>query len=206
MSEAGRRSSGFTLLETLVVVAITALIAGLVVPNLSRSLQILDLQQTTRLLQADLRVARATAMRTGQKVDLSASNGGHEYDWIGGTRYLPAGITLSMSGPLVVYPDGSVKTASITMATRRRAYAIAVDPVNGSVTVGFAVSVDAAPLLVIPGRALRSSARGRGPRFGRPTALEIGARFFFRIAARHRCPHLAPLPSDRARPRDPRRG
>ena len=53
-----RRASGFTLLETLVVVAITALIAMIVVPNLVGSLQMLDLQQTTRLLQADLRVAR----------------------------------------------------------------------------------------------------------------------------------------------------
>ncbi|HWA88830.1 MAG TPA: GspH/FimT family pseudopilin [Rhizomicrobium sp.] len=133
MSEAG--SDGFTLLETLVVVAIAALIASLVMPNLMRSLSVLELQQTTRLLQADLRVARATAIRTGQKVDVTASNNGHEYDWIGGSRYLPAGITLAMSRPVVVYPDGSVQSATISIATKRRQYAIAVDPVNGAVTV-----------------------------------------------------------------------
>jgi len=133
MSEAG---SGFTLLETLIVVAITALIASIVVPNLMGSLAMLDLQQTTRLLQADLRVARATAIRTGQKVDLEAGNGGREYDWIGGSRLLPAGVTLAMSNPLVVYPDGSVQSAAITISSRHRSYGIAVDPVNGSVTVG----------------------------------------------------------------------
>jgi general secretion pathway protein H len=133
MSEAG--SDGFTLLEVLVVVAITALIAGIIVPNLSRSLSVMELQQTTRILQADLRVARATAIRTGQKVDLEAASNGHEYDWIGGSRFMPQGITLSMSGPLVVYPDGSVQTASISIATRRRRYDLAVDPVTGGVTV-----------------------------------------------------------------------
>jgi general secretion pathway protein H len=134
MSGAGRHS-GFTLLETLIVVAITALIATIVVPNLVGSLQVLDLQQTTRLLEADLRVARATALRTGQKVDLEATNHGREYDWIGGSRFLPEGITLTMSNPYVVYPDGSVQNASITLTARHRSYAINVDPVNGSVTV-----------------------------------------------------------------------
>ncbi|MBV8978373.1 MAG: prepilin-type N-terminal cleavage/methylation domain-containing protein [Alphaproteobacteria bacterium] len=133
MSEAG---SGFTLLETLIVVAITALIASIVVPNLMGSLEMLDLQQTTRLLQADLRVARATAIRTGQKVDIEATNRGREYDWIGGSRFLPAGMTLSMSNPVVVYPDGSVQSAAISISSSRRVYGITLDPVNGAVTVG----------------------------------------------------------------------
>ena len=135
MSEAGRREQGFTLLETLIVVAITALIATIVVPNLMGSLQMLDLQQTTRLLEADLRVARATALRTGQKVDLEATNHGHEYDWIGGSRLLPAGVTLTMSNPYVVYPDGSVQNATITLTARNRRYSINVDPINGATTV-----------------------------------------------------------------------
>ncbi|HVV64322.1 MAG TPA: prepilin-type N-terminal cleavage/methylation domain-containing protein [Rhizomicrobium sp.] len=135
MSEAGNRSSGFTLLETLVVIAIMALIAALVAPDMERTLEGLSLQQSVRLLQADLRVARGTALRTGQKVDLEATNGGREYDWIGGTRYMPAGVTLQMSNPIVVYPDGSVVSANIVMAARGRRYAIAVDPVTGGVTV-----------------------------------------------------------------------
>jgi prepilin-type N-terminal cleavage/methylation domain-containing protein len=135
MSEAGSRSSGFTLLETLVVIAIMALIAIIAAPNMIGWLAVLDLQQTTRLLEADLRVARGTAIRTGQKVDLEATNHGREYDWIGGSRFLPEGITLTMSNPLVVYPDGSVQSAAITVTSRRRQYAITVDPVTGAVTV-----------------------------------------------------------------------
>jgi prepilin-type N-terminal cleavage/methylation domain-containing protein len=136
MSGAGRHQSGFTLLETLIVVAITALIAMIVVPNLMGALAMLDLQQTTRLLEADIRVARATALRTGQKVDIEATNHGREYDWIGGSRFLPEGITLTMSNPYVVYPDGSVQNAAITLTARHRRYAVNVDSVNGSVSVG----------------------------------------------------------------------
>jgi hypothetical protein len=101
-----------------------------------QALDILTLQETTRILQADLRVARETAIRTGQKVDLEATNNGHEYDWIGGSRFLPPSITLKMSNPLVVYPDGSVQTATIVMSSGRRQYPISVDPVTGAVAVG----------------------------------------------------------------------
>lgn len=133
MSAAGR--NGFTLLETLVVVAITALIASIVAANMERTLDALQLQQNVRLLQADLRVARATALRTGKSVDLEATNRGREYDWIGGTRFLPAGITLSMSRPFVVYPDGSVDAPPMVMALGARSHTLSVDPGTGGVTV-----------------------------------------------------------------------
>jgi prepilin-type N-terminal cleavage/methylation domain-containing protein len=133
MSGAG--SKGFTLLETLVVVAITALIATIIAANLERSLGVLQLQQNVRVLQADLRVARGTALRTGRKVDLEATNHGREYDWIGGSRFLPAGITLTMSRPFVVYPDGSVDAPSMVMALGRRQHVLRVDAVTGGVTV-----------------------------------------------------------------------
>jgi prepilin-type N-terminal cleavage/methylation domain-containing protein len=134
MSEAGNKQAGFTLLEMLVTIAVMALVAAIVVPNMVQSLGFLELHETTRVLQADLRVMRATAIRTGQKVDLEATNHGHEYDWIGGSRFLPQSITLTMSGPIVVYPDGSVQTASIDMAARGRHFQLTVDPVTGAVT------------------------------------------------------------------------
>jgi prepilin-type N-terminal cleavage/methylation domain-containing protein len=133
MSEAG--SKGFTLLEMLVVVAITAMIASIVAANMERALSALALQQNVRLLQADLRVARATALRTGKKVDLEATDHGREYDWIGGSRFLPAGITLAMSRPFVVYPDGSVDAPPMIMSSGPRHHSLTVDPVTGGVTV-----------------------------------------------------------------------
>ncbi|HWA04537.1 MAG TPA: prepilin-type N-terminal cleavage/methylation domain-containing protein [Rhizomicrobium sp.] len=135
MSEAGNSVPGFTLLETLVVVAIMALIGAIVAPNLASALDTLSLQQTARLLQADLRVLRGTALRTGRSVDLNASNGGREYDWIGGTRYLPPAVRMSMARPIVAYPDGSVQTTPITVSTAHRRFVLTVDPINGAVVV-----------------------------------------------------------------------
>ena len=53
-----------TLLESLVVIAIVALVSMITVPNVTQALHVLSLRESARTLQADLRVARATAMRT----------------------------------------------------------------------------------------------------------------------------------------------
>lgn len=132
---ASARMGGFTLLETLVMAGVMALIAMLVVPNMVRALDILSLHQTVRLMEADLRVARATALRTGQKVDVTVSNGGREYDWIGGSRYMPPGVTLAMSNPYVVYPDGSTRAAAISLTSKGRTFAIYIDPITGAMAV-----------------------------------------------------------------------
>jgi general secretion pathway protein H len=134
MSEAGSSEAGFTLLETLVVVAIMAMVTAIIAPNMMKSMDTLTLHESARLLQADLRVARATAIRTGQKVDLEATNGGREYDWIGGSRILPPSVALKMSNKLTIFPDGSVDPASITLTSRQRDIALAVDPVTGAVS------------------------------------------------------------------------
>src|SRR6478752_2975474 len=56
MSAAGNPESGVTLLEALVVIAIMAMVAALVAPNIGASMDLLSLRQSARVLQADLRV------------------------------------------------------------------------------------------------------------------------------------------------------
>ena len=99
MSAAGDREAGVTLLEALVVIAVVALIAALIAPNMRTSLDVLSLRQSAAVLQADLRVAHATAMRTGNPVTVKPLPGGHGYDWIGCTKHLPEDITLARSAP-----------------------------------------------------------------------------------------------------------
>lgn len=136
MSEAGRRESGMTLLECLVVVAIVALISAIIVPNVIQSIHMLSLREAARMLQADLRVARATAMRTGQPVRVTPLANAHGYDWIGGTRQLSADITLQMSQPVVFYEDGSMAATPIAVSSRGREIAIALDSTTGSIQAG----------------------------------------------------------------------
>jgi len=135
MSEAGDRSPGFTLLEALVVIAVMALVAAIIVPNILQSLALLSLRENVRIVQADLRVAHATAMRTGAKVTVTERADGHGYDWIGGTRQLPTDIALSMSNPIVFMADGSVMPATISLSEHGRRIPISLDAATGAVTV-----------------------------------------------------------------------
>jgi prepilin-type N-terminal cleavage/methylation domain-containing protein len=59
MSAAGSPDAGVTLLEALVVIAVVALVAAIIAPNIETSLDLLSLRQSASVLQADLRVARA---------------------------------------------------------------------------------------------------------------------------------------------------
>ena len=136
MSAAGRREAGVTLLEALVVIAIVALIAGLISPNMRTSLDVLSLRQSAAVLQADLRVAHATAMRTDNPVTVKPLPGGHGYDWIGGTKHLPETITLAMSAPVTFMPDGSLMPADISIAAGKRRIPIAIDATTGAITAG----------------------------------------------------------------------
>jgi prepilin-type N-terminal cleavage/methylation domain-containing protein len=136
MSAAGKTDDGFTLLEALVVIAIVGMIAAIVAPNIGASLDLLSLRQSTSTMQADLRVARATAMRTGNPVVMKPLPRGRGYDWIGGTRHLPENIGLTMSGPVSFMADGSMLPANIALASGGRKIPLAIDTTTGAVTAG----------------------------------------------------------------------
>jgi prepilin-type N-terminal cleavage/methylation domain-containing protein len=136
MSAAGKSEQGFTLLEGLVVIAIVALIATIIAPNIGASLDLLSLRQSTSTMQADLRVARATAMRTGNPVTMKPLPRGRGYDWIGGTRHLPENIALNMSGPISFMADGSMVPANIALTSGSRKIPLAIDSTTGAVTAG----------------------------------------------------------------------
>jgi len=134
MSAVGSEETGITLLEALVVIAIVAMVSAIVVPNMGRSLGLLSLRESAGIVQADLRVARATALRTGTEVTITPLRDGHGYDWIGGTRHLPAG--LSMSVPMSFFGDGSIIPATLSLKGDGRRIGINVNATTGAVTAG----------------------------------------------------------------------
>ena len=136
MSEAGNPESGVTLLEALVVIAVVAMIAAIVAPDVGRSLALLSLRQSASVVQGDLRVAHATAMRTGNPITVTRLADGHGYDWLGGTRHLPADIAISMSGPISFFPDGSMIPATVALKGNGRQIPIALNSTTGAVTAG----------------------------------------------------------------------
>jgi general secretion pathway protein H len=74
-----RADAGATLLEMMVVVAILALIAGLVFPNLRRPYAALAAETSRAAVEADLRRARAEAIHSGREVAFEVAEDGREY-------------------------------------------------------------------------------------------------------------------------------
>lgn len=136
MSAAGNSQAGITLLEALVVIAIVALIAAIISPNIEASLNTLSLRQSASVMQADLRVARATALRTGSKVTVKLRPDRHGYDWIGGTREFPEAVSVSMSNPVTFMADGSLIPATISVSSGTRNIPLAINATTGAVTAG----------------------------------------------------------------------
>lgn len=136
MLAAGNRQAGFTLLEALVVVAIVGMLSAIIAPNMSASLDILSLRESAGVLQADLRTARATALRTGSRVIVAPLPDGRGYDWVGGTRRFPAGTAVRMSGQLTFMPDGSILPADISLSSGGRRMQVSMDTITGAIKVG----------------------------------------------------------------------
>jgi|SRR3954467_6582923 general secretion pathway protein H len=136
MSEAGNTQAGVTLLEALVVIAIVALIAAIISPNIEASLNVLSLRQSASVMQADLRVARGTALRTGNKVTVKLRADRHGYDWIGGTREFPQAVSVNMSNPVTFMADGSLIPATISVSSGTRRIPLTIDTTTGAVKAG----------------------------------------------------------------------
>ena len=93
----GRYQRGFTLMELLVVVMITAAMAGFAVPAISGSLTSMRLGTTARTFAADLRRARIEALRRNVAISVRSQFGGtYQIDSIG-QRTLDGGVTFTLS-------------------------------------------------------------------------------------------------------------
>jgi prepilin-type N-terminal cleavage/methylation domain-containing protein len=133
MWEAGDSQSGVTLIEMLVVLAVVGLVSAIIAPSMTQSLGSLSMMQAARVLQADLRVSRATAMRTGKTTGLELVQEGRGYRWIGGTRQLPPAVVLTISGPVSFMADGSAEPQSVSLAAHGRRLSFAMDGATGTV-------------------------------------------------------------------------
>jgi Tfp pilus assembly protein FimT len=135
MSETGnRRDNGTTLIEALVVVAITGLVAMIGFPRLQQEMLTLARRQTATAVVERLREARATAMLTDRPVVFSVANGGHAFGWRGQVAQAGAGVYLTaVNGPIAFYEDGSSTGGAVWVTAARRSYLVGVDSSNGSV-------------------------------------------------------------------------
>ena len=131
--------AGFTLIETLVVIAITAMVGAVTFPNVERSLQSLALRQTAAVVQANLRVARGEALRGDTMVafDVDADSGG--YAWTNGpVQRTPRGVAVTIASrrAITFFPDGSSSGGQVALDGAGRQITVTVDPQTGAVAAG----------------------------------------------------------------------
>ena len=123
--------AGFTLIETLTVVGVAALVSALLFPSLVRTLDGMTLLRVQASVGADLRAARARAIRLGRPVLVAIDSDGADYVVDGQPRVLPVRVRLTPRGRIAFFPDGSSVGGLIRIAADGRERSLSVDAVTG---------------------------------------------------------------------------
>jgi general secretion pathway protein H len=129
MSATGRApQAGFTLIECLAVLAITALASAIAFPSLEMAMHATAMTQSREALIANLRQARGRTLSGGEAEALVVRPDGGAYGWNGGiTRGLPSGLTLRQDAGLIAfYPDGSTTPGRLVLSSGARRAIITV--------------------------------------------------------------------------------
>ena len=138
MSATGSRDQGgFTLIESLTVLAITAAIGALIFPQMNRAVRAVALVEARQAVMADLRWARGRAMASDAPMRLLVAQDGGAYGWEAGPQHpLPGGVRLRQDGPapIAFYPDGSARPGGLNLWSGPRRARVQVSA-NGVVAV-----------------------------------------------------------------------
>ncbi|RLA44127.1 MAG: type II secretion system protein GspH [Gammaproteobacteria bacterium] len=139
---------GFTLLEILVVLAISTTLLMLVVPNLSRSIAGAELPKVTKQLAVVLRRGRSQAINQSRPVSfvLDVNDRSYRLGAASKLHHLPGDIDLTMltgmelaqgvgKGAIYFYPDGSSTGGRITLRHGDRSQQVDVNWLTGEVSV-----------------------------------------------------------------------
>lgn len=112
--------SGFTLIETLVVLAIVAMIYGLFAPTFARRVALASFDSTVQTMANDLKTLRTASILSGQPIRLDVMADGRAYSAGNQIRHLKNGVQLRIifprNGPITYHPNGSTDEFSISIS------------------------------------------------------------------------------------------
>ena len=106
-----RRSSGFTMLELLIVLLLVGLVAGMAVPRVDRALDAARQRAFERDLQAVLVALPLQAFRQGQALDFDAAA------LMKRLPAAPAALRIDLPQPLRYGPDGVAEGGEVWLRT-----------------------------------------------------------------------------------------
>lgn len=141
-----RRRAGFTLLELLVVLALTALLLAVTPPLFTAAFPGVEHKTAARRVAAGLRLARTRAIGMGEEIPFIVDVEEHRFeigDGLGGGR-LPEGIELELVtaeseildaglGAIRFFPDGTSTGGRVTLLRNDHGYQVGVDWLTGRV-------------------------------------------------------------------------
>ncbi|MBC7520711.1 MAG: prepilin-type N-terminal cleavage/methylation domain-containing protein [Sandarakinorhabdus sp.] len=128
---------GFTLIEMLVVLAITGLIAGIGFPRLQAMVAAQEWRTGLASATALLRAARAQSIRSGAAAQVSVAADGRRLRIGGGNMIqLPASVSAVMAQPVDFFADGSARGGDMLIIGAGHRARVAVAPATGLLTTG----------------------------------------------------------------------
>jgi general secretion pathway protein H len=142
------RARGVTLLELLIVMALMALLAGVVMPMFGGGVSTTELRSSARQIAAGLRSARSEALAQRRETFLVLDVAGKRFK-VGQDpkeHKLPGGVELKLftaqndlvdasTGAIRFFPDGGSNGGRITIAAGTRKYEVDVDWLTGRVAI-----------------------------------------------------------------------
>ena len=144
-----RCSTGVTLLELLIVLALMAIVAGIVLPMFGGPVSTSELRASARQLAAGLRLggSEAVAQRRETFLVLDVAGKRFKVDRDAKEHALPSRIELKLFtaqndlvdesvGSIRFFPDGGSNGGRITVASGERKYDVDIDWLTGRVAIG----------------------------------------------------------------------
>ena len=142
------RAEGVSLLELLIVIALIALVAGMVLPTFGNGVPTSELKAAARQLAAGLRIARSEAVSQKREAFLTLDIEGRRFKVDRDPREysLPPRVGLKLftaqndivnekTGAIRFFPDGGSNGGRITVAAGERKYEVDVDWLTGRVAI-----------------------------------------------------------------------
>ena len=143
-----KRSSGFTILEMLLVLTLAIAVVVIVVPNFSKGLSTAELRSAVRDLASSLRYLRGYAVSTLQEAEFSLDVKENTYRLSGKSKEYSISDSIHLtlltteseikgkgSGVIRFYPDGSSSGGRITLKAGDRTRIVDVNWLTGQVEI-----------------------------------------------------------------------
>ncbi|WP_246426084.1 GspH/FimT family pseudopilin [Sphingomonas kyeonggiensis] len=125
---------GFTLVEVLVILAILALMAGIVFPSVEKAMRRQGFIEAAKRVELGLRTARAAAVTSGEPVRFAAAFDGQGFRFADRDDRLPEGVTIAMPGRGIrFFADGSATGGDIEISDGQLRRRIAIGKVLGTI-------------------------------------------------------------------------